>query len=458
MREPATEPDGKRSRPIHVPTLKRRLQELGLSVDDLAAQSIERGAYVSSSSLRRALRGESLSQRVREDIALVLGLELEELESGPAPAASPPAATEPARAQANLALLPPRESAAASGGSSTARSLLVWVGAAAALALAALVTLFGVTELALRDAPGPLVGVIVQPGTFTMGSTPELDALHQEDEAPLTEATISYPLWVKATEVTQREWEQLFAANPSTMQACGSDCPVTDISWWDAVRWVNTRSELEGYQACYTLQGCSGEPGAPGFQCEGSTFRGLHCDGYRLPTEAEWEHFARAGTTTPAYSGEFGHRGKNWADGLDPIAWYGGNSKVDYEPAADCSGWTEMQIPASRCGLHPVAQKQPNAWGIYDALGNVAEWTTDAYRRQLPGGAVTDPVELVGEGSDGTYWRSLRGGGWDWDARDVRVSNRHGERGSTRQRQVGFRPVRTVRTAAETPAAEDSSQ
>ena len=102
-----------------------------------------------------------------------------------------------------------------------------------------------------------------------------------------------------------------------------------------------------------------------------------------LPTEAQWEHACRAGTDTATYAGPLPILGANNAPALDEIAWYGGNSGVDFEldNGWDSSSWPEKQYDHQRAGTHPVAQKTPNAWGLYDMLGNVWEWCHDGVRQ-----------------------------------------------------------------------------
>lgn len=161
----------------------------------------------------------------------------------------------------------------------------------------------------------------------------------------------------------------------------GDVLPVDSVSWNDAVEFCNRLSEREGSTPAYRREG----------QC---TEEVTSADGYRLPTEAEWEYACRAGTTGPRY-GE-----------LDEIAWYRGNS-----------GGT----------AHPVGRKRPNAWGLYDMLGNVWEWCWDFY----------DPA-VYGE------YRVLRGGGWFDEQWSCRASVRRRSHPTLRLDDIGFRVVRSV--------------
>jgi formylglycine-generating enzyme required for sulfatase activity len=194
---------------------------------------------------------------------------------------------------------------------------------------------------------------------------------------------------MKATEVTQGEWQAVMGSNPSHFKNCGANCPVEQVSWDDAVGYANALSRREGLPECYA----------------GSTFTGLTCTGYRLPTEAEWEYAARAGTTTATHA----DRGT--------VAWFSENSGSE---------------------THPVGQKQPNAWGLYDMLGNVWEWTSGWYDR-YPSGPVADPTG-TGAGLNRVY----RGGSWRLNARYARAAYRDNDRPVNRSNALGFRLVRTV--------------
>ena len=214
--------------------------------------------------------------------------------------------------------------------------------------------------------------VWVPAGEFLMGSESE-EA--DDDEQPLTRVRISQGFFLGKYEVTQAEWRAVMGTNPARFTGCGPTCPVERVSWEDDVQ------EFIG-----KLNAAAGG------------------NRYRLPTEAEWEYVARAGTMGDRY------------ENLDAIAWYTDNS-------------------GSR--PHPVGQKEPNAWGLHDMLGNVWEWVGDWYG-DYPGGAVTDPR---GPGS-GTM-RVFRGGGWDHYAGDCLASTRFYGPPGFRNFGLGFRLLRT---------------
>src|SRR5713101_380062 len=164
-------------------------------------------------------------------------------------------------------------------------------------------------------------------GRFTMGDKNEVDA-------PLHEVVVG-PFSIDKHLVTQKQFQTVMGSNPSRWK--GDKNPVEQVRWSDAVRFCNQRSELEGLQPGYDLQT---------WKCN------FDANGYRLPTEAEWEYACRAGTTTPYFFGDNSAK-------LGDYAWFDKNS-----------------------GGHPrsVGQKQPNPWGLYDMTGNLWEWCNDFYK------------------------------------------------------------------------------
>jgi formylglycine-generating enzyme required for sulfatase activity/subtilisin family serine protease len=257
--------------------------------------------------------------------------------------------------------------------------------------------------------------VRIEAGQFVRGSPPDEQGRDAWENQHIVTLTRAFAL--KATEVTQAEWVRLMVINPSRFGACGPTCPVENVNWYEGAAYLNALSESEGRESCYTLQDCRGTPGAGDFNCRGSTHVGLDCGGYRYPTEAEWEYAARAGTGTASYNGPVGHVGCGFDASLDPIAWYCGNAN---------------NTP------HPVATKLPNAWGLYDMLGNVWEWNQDWYDA-YPVGRVDDP-----EGPANGNIRVGRGGAWNYGATYARAAKRDTYIFDYRIDKLGLRPARSL--------------
>ncbi len=246
----------------------------------------------------------------------------------------------------------------------------------------------GVASGSGRSGGAPSGFVEIPAGVFMMGS-PSSEEGRYDDETQ-REVRITRPFWLKTTEVTQGEWESVMGSNPSHFSSCGKNCPVENVSWFDAIGYMNKLSEREGLERCYESDG---------------RFKGLRCTGYRLPTEAEWEYAARAGTTGARYGS------------LDSVGWYRGNSGRRTQA---------------------VGQKTPNAWGLYDMLGNVYEWVQDWYGA-YPSGAVVDPL-----GPYSGARRVYRGGYWDGGARYLRAAIRGDGTPGVRSNRIGFRLSRSM--------------
>ena len=207
-------------------------------------------------------------------------------------------------------------------------------------------------------------------GRFTMGDAKEVDATPHE--------VVVNSFYIDKHLVTQAEHQRVMGKNPSRWKAGAN--PVEQVRWSDAVRYCNARSRLKGLEPCYDLQT---------WECN------FDANGYRLPTEAEWEYACRAGTKT-AYSFA------NSPSKLKDYAWFKDNSGS--KP-------------------RPVGQKRPNAWGLYDMHGNVWEWCNDYYEvdyyqqspEENPKGPKTGETKVV------------RGGAWKFSADSCRSGYRYNE-------------------------------
>jgi len=280
--------------------------------------------------------------------------------------------------------------------------------------------------------PPPAGYSLIPAGSFTMGS-PTGEIGRDTDETQHI-VTLTRAFYMKTTEVTQGEWKALAGGtNPACFQSTtGTSCttsnandngPVEWVDWFSVIAFTNALSVSQGLAECYTLTGCAdptnGWHDGEHADCTGATFVGLDCTGYRLPTESEWEYAARAETTTATYAGNLSGTITGCTTlqaALDGIAWWCRNS-------------------GNRTNL--VAQMTANAWGLYDMLGNVWEWTWTWYETYP--GAETDPI-----GPATGDFRVSRGGGWYFDPRYVRAAYRGGSGPTSRNDVVGFRPSRSV--------------
>ena len=266
--------------------------------------------------------------------------------------------------------------------------------------------------------------VFVPDGLFQMGSP---DKEGDGDEHPRHWVRITRTLWFGETEVTQGQFKKVMGKNPSYHAACGDDCPVERVSWYDAVVYCNKLSIREGLEPCYTLSDSKGDPAGGCADdkkwCHGDhviekvQLKSLGCNGYRLPTEAEWEYACRAGRTTRFWSGDT-------EKDLARVAWYDGNS----------GGKT-----------HPVGEKREphHPWGLLNMHGNVWEWCNDGARRSYgpatKKNAVVDPAT-----PPGGAWRVIRGGSFGSVAVRARPALRNWGSPQGRDRNRGFRVVRPV--------------
>ncbi|QQO09241.1 formylglycine-generating enzyme family protein [Breznakiella homolactica] len=239
------------------------------------------------------------------------------------------------------------------------------------------------------------VMVAVEGGTFWMGSN---ESPYAHTERP-REVTVS-SFFIAETEVTQELYREIQGSNPSRFS--GDQRPVDTVSWFEAVRFCNSLSERDGFSPAYTISG-------------NSVTWDRGADGYRLPTEAEWEFAARGGVlgalTDQPLSRSLYSGGANAAQ----VGWYDGNSGRESKP---------------------VKSKNPNELGLYDMSGNVWEWCWDWYA-DYPREAQTDPQGAAATGS-----RVLRGGAWFTPVNLLRVTYRYWNAPSFKANSVGFRIAR----------------
>ena len=262
--------------------------------------------------------------------------------------------------------------------------------------------------------PDPAVSCPLSGAILRLGSD---DALAAAEERPGW-TRFRHDFRMDRTEMTQVDFVSLLGRNPSTFR--GDSLPVTDVSWYDAVLAANARSRRDGLDTIYEYAAVSSDAQGNATNLDGLT---IHLDrsGWRLPTEAEWEAAARAGTSTPWTWGSLSDSGKAGA-----YAWYHGNA-------------------GGR--MHPVATKSPNAWGLYDMAGNAMEWVND-WKGSFP----TDTVEeFAGQENPGDVAEvPLKGGSYNYSLSQLRPSGRtatYAAYRSSRAEYVGFRLCRGGFTA-----------
>jgi len=271
--------------------------------------------------------------------------------------------------------------------------------------------------------------ILIKPGKFKMGYTAtdvakqgreplDKDVVYKAVEG-YVQVTLTRPFYLGRTEVTQGLWEATVKENPSHFSGCGADCPVERVTWCMSVVFANRLSRLEGLEPAYELpKGFLSA--AMGRECNDTSKKvgwKREANGYRLPSEAEWEYAARAKQTF-LYAG---------SDNIEEVAWYIAN--------------------AGRKS-HPVAKKKPNGWGLFDMSGNVYEWVWDrgevfargGWPDTYPDGKATDPT-----GPKTGAHRVVRGGSWYVVPGGARVSMRTEWAPSDNRGNMGLRLARNAR-------------
>ncbi|MCL2442024.1 MAG: formylglycine-generating enzyme family protein [Treponema sp.] len=245
--------------------------------------------------------------------------------------------------------------------------------------------------------------IMIQGGTFTMGSPEGEPGKHMDHEGPQHQVTLS-SFYIAKFPVTQAEYLEIMGVNPSYYS--GPDFPVEQVTWNNAVDYCNRRSIAEGLTPVYTIDG-------------NNVTWNRNANGYRLPTESEWEYACRAGTQTPF----------NIGNSMDDAGWHRDNALH----------------PVTRRSTFPVGQKRPNAWGLYDMHGNVLEWCWDWFAPYTPEPKVnpTGPATSY-RTAPYTNRRVYRGGCWDFPSTQCRSAYRFGQHQNFRFFYNGFRVARNA--------------
>lgn len=250
--------------------------------------------------------------------------------------------------------------------------------------------------------PVPEGMVRIPPGTFLMGSPS--NELGRNDAETQHQVILTRAFYMFDHEVTQAEWSAVMGTMPSRFR--GDNLPVEGTSWLECVNFCNAKSTRECLQPVYTITG------------DQVTWDHTK-NGYRLPTEAEWEYACRAGSTSPFSNGDVTNQNCSVVDvNLDQIGWYCGNAGS---------------------GTHEVAGKVANAWGLYDMHGNVMEWCWDWFQYDLGRDAVTNPT-----GPEFGEARLFRGGFFRAPPGACRSARRDSEWPGFHLSGIGLRLVKTA--------------
>jgi formylglycine-generating enzyme required for sulfatase activity len=278
--------------------------------------------------------------------------------------------------------------------------------------------------------PTPTGFSLIPGGSFTMGAT---SGYTYYDDAPPITVTVS-PFYMQQTETTKAQWDEVrnWAVNNGyTDLAAGAgkaaNHPVQTVTWYDVVKWCNARSEMEGVTPVYTVSGAVMRTGTTAPDANWSA------NGYRLPTEAEWEKAARGGV-----------EGKRFPWGTDTIS----HAQANYFGNSTYKNYDESPInnyhPSYRTGeqpyTSPVGSFEANGYGLYDMSGNVWEWCWDWYGSDYyaTSNGTTDP-----RGLESGAIRVIRGGSWVNFAIFGRAANRDYYTPVNRSSSLGFRPARS---------------
>lgn len=255
-------------------------------------------------------------------------------------------------------------------------------------------------------------------------------------EQPVHTVKFSHDFWMDTTEITQKMYDSIMligyseysvSSSRSEIYGVGDNLPAYLMRWDDAALFCNARSKGAGLDTVYEFSEINGTPGELCMLMEASA--DLNKNGYRLPTEAEWEYACRGGTATDYYWGKnFGDYPKNGSDST---------------AISTCAIWRanayDFGVGVAGYGVHAVATTVPNAYGLYDMAGNVSEHVNDYESITYKYGTITDPT-----GPETGDIHLIRGGNWGNDAIQLRSSNRNFNAADYPFFFCGFRTVKQI--------------
>ncbi len=290
---------------------------------------------------------------------------------------------------------------------------------------------------------GSMVKILAKGFDFEMGQPNDtiwgrIDGLPtSETEQPVHTVTFTHDFWIDTTEVSQGEFEELMKQYPkysngwSSTHGFGKDYPAYAVSWEDAVLFCNARSKRDGFDTVYTYTKIIGTPGSK------SELTGAKSDltknGYHLPTEAQWEYACRGGTVTDYY----------WGKNFDDYASEVPASEISSYAVWHANSFTHG-LGSPSFGIHQVATKEPNAYGLYDMAGNISEWCHD-WITNYTSDQATDPSGPEQPSEENGEFHVCRGGNWGNNVTYLRSSNRSFDAPDYFYFFLGFRCARTIR-------------
>ncbi|MDR1385283.1 MAG: formylglycine-generating enzyme family protein [Planctomycetaceae bacterium] len=263
-----------------------------------------------------------------------------------------------------------------------------------------------IEKLTTQTTADGIILRLIPSGKFYMGSH-DSDEFMRNNEHPQHRIQVTKPLFVGIYPVTQEHFSSLLGFNPSTSTDV-QNCPVDSVTWYSAIEFCNKLSEKEGFSPYYSLNATKRRASQA---IEEAGVNILGGNGFRLPTEAEWEYACRAGSITPWCFGDL-------VLDVTHYAWYYDNAQLE---------------------THIVGEKKPNAWGLYDMHGNVMEWCYDwynefYYQQEQREDDPTGPMDGVA--------RVLRGGAWQFGAEATRSAYRNSANPNSTSNVIGFRVIR----------------